>query len=114
MTTYLKVLALASLPVLGNYLGAWLSEHLSLSEPRLSLALHAAAGIVLAVVGVELMPEALRTGPDWAMCLAFVAGGVFLLAVDKLIERFQGRRPGKSGSAAAWLIYFGVAVDLCQ
>lgn len=70
------------------------------------------AGIVLAVLGIELMPRALEAGPAWAMCLAFVAGGLFFLAVGSLIERLQGRNSGQSQSAAAWLIYFGVAVDL--
>jgi zinc transporter, ZIP family len=41
----------------------------------LSLALHLAAGIVLAVVGLELMPEALRADPPWVPILAFLGAG---------------------------------------
>ena len=59
MNGYLLVLGLAALPAAGNLSGAILAETFRASECTLSLALHLAAGIVLAVVGLELMPEAL-------------------------------------------------------
>ncbi len=43
--------------------------------------LHLAAGIVLAVVGLELMPEALTATPPWVPILAFVAGGAFFIGL---------------------------------
>ncbi len=57
---YLAVLAFAALPALGNFAGGLLAEVLRPSRRLLSLALHAAAGIVLSVVAVELMPQALQ------------------------------------------------------
>jgi hypothetical protein len=44
----------------------------------LSGALHAAAGVVAAVVATELLPEALGGGaPPWAVVLGLCAGGAF-------------------------------------
>ncbi len=58
MSGYLLVLGLAALPAAGNFAGGVLAEVFRVSERALSLALHLAAGIVLAVVGLELMPSA--------------------------------------------------------
>jgi len=50
MDDYLKVLVLATMPALGNFVGAWLTDVVNVSKRTLSLALHAAAGVALAVV----------------------------------------------------------------
>jgi len=68
------VLALAALPAAGNLVGGLTAEAVPVSERTLSLALHAAAGIVLAVVGVELMPRVLSVEPAWLVILALMAG----------------------------------------
>lgn len=59
MQGFLLGLTLAGLPAAGNLLGGIAAECFSVSQRGLSLALHLAAGIVLTVVGFELMPEAL-------------------------------------------------------
>jgi ZIP family zinc transporter len=56
----LIVLALAALPALGNLAGGLLAEVVEVSPRTLSLALHAAPGIALAVVGVKLLPARRR------------------------------------------------------
>ena len=114
MDDYLKVLMLALLPAGGNFLGGALTEAVRVSEKALSLALHMAAGIVIAVVGIELMPKALETGPAWAIVLAFLAGGGVFILIDSFVDRLQKRRggPGGADSGAAWAIFFGTAVDL--
>lgn len=53
MYDFIIVLAIAAMPALGNFAGGLLAEAVPVSRNTLSLALHAAAGIVLAVVGVE-------------------------------------------------------------
>lgn len=106
------VLAIAALPAVGNFLGGLLSEAMDVSGKTLSLALHTAAGIVLAVVGVELMPEALKADPPWVVVLAFVAGGGFFLLMDYFIGIVRSRFGEGEANSAAWAIFFGVAVDL--
>lgn len=113
MKGYLTALAFAALPALGNFAGGLLAEAFNVSRRTLSFALHAAAGIILAVVGVELMPQALEVEPPWVIVLAFVAGGGFFILMDTIIERIQERGESEGGSSSgAWAIFFGVAVDL--
>lgn len=113
MSGYLLVLGLAALPAAGNFAGGVLAELRPVSERVLSLALHLAAGIVLAVVGLELMPEALRGNPPWVPLVAFVAGGAAFIGLDRAIGYVQARigsRGEKQASAMA--IFSGVSLDL--
>ncbi|GAB3833186.1 cation diffusion facilitator family transporter [Pontibacter rugosus] len=74
--------------------------------------MHTAAGIVLAVIGLELMPQALAAEQPFIPVLAFVAGSVFFVFLDKGIGCVQSRFGGenKKGMSAAWAIYIGVIV----
>lgn len=85
MDGYGLVLALAALPALGNLVGGVGAGVVRVTSGGLSLALHAAAGIGLAVVGLELMAEALDSSAPWVPILAFVGGGAFFLGLDELI-----------------------------
>ena len=82
MSRFWLVLALAALPVGANMVEGALAEILRVSERALSLALHLAAGIVLAAVGLELMPEALAASLPWVPLLAFVGGGAMFIGLD--------------------------------
>ncbi len=77
-----------------------------MSQRTLSLALHAAAGIVLAVVAVELLPEAFADAPAWLVGLDFVAGGIFFVLVDQGIGLLQRRMGRSEGSAGPWGIFW--------
>ncbi len=112
MSQFLIVLALAALPAAGNFLGGVLAELVRVSERTLSLALHLAAGIVLAVVGLELMPEALHGTPTWVPLLAFVAGGAIFVGLDRAIGYVQGRLGAGENQAGALAIFSGVSMDL--
>jgi len=94
MDGYLLVLALAALPAAGNLPGGLLAEAFEVSRRILSLALHLAAGIVLGVVGLELMPRALETDLPWAPLLAFVVGGALFLGLERLVGYAKGRLGG--------------------
>lgn len=107
VSDYLTALALAALPAFANFGGGVLAEAFRVSSKALSLALHLAAGIVLAVVAVELIPEALSVDTPWVPIVAFVLGGGFYLAVDSGIERLTSGR-----GSGPFVIFFGVAVDL--
>ena len=104
----LVVLALAALPALGNAAGGLAAEVVRPSPRSLSLALHLAAGIVLGVVGLELMPTALDATHPWVSILAFTAGGGAFLALRRLVRVCQDRVPGGAGLT----IWAGVAIDL--
>lgn len=73
MGELLVVLVLAAIPGVSGLLGALGAEAVAVSPRALSAALHLAAGIVVAVVGLELMPRALAADPAWVPMLAFIA-----------------------------------------
>ncbi|MBA1158862.1 ZIP family metal transporter [Microvirga mediterraneensis] len=104
----LRVLALALLPAAGNFAGGVLAELIPTSRRTLSRALHVAAGIIVAVVGVELMPEALEGAAPWLMVLGFCLGGTAFILLDAAMERFRGG--GKA--TGPWLVYAAVFIDL--
>ncbi len=112
MSGFILVLALAALPAAGNFLGGLASEVVDVSERALSLTLHLAAGIVLAVVGLELMPEALQASPPWVPILAFVGGGVFFIGIERAIGFIKGRLRAGEEATGPLAIFSGVSLDL--
>ncbi len=102
----------ASLPYLLSAAGEALAETLHVSELVLSLALHVAAGIVLAVVGLELMPEALQASPPWIPLLAFVGGGAAFIGLDHIVGYVQARIADKEKKGGSLAIFSGVSMDL--
>ena len=113
MTGVWQVLLLSLLPGLGNFAGEMVAEFGRTSPRLLNLALHAASGIVIAIVAVELMPEAVDVLAGWWLALAFAAGGVAYLLAGDLIGRLQKRADRGGGErTGAWMIYVAVAVDL--
>lgn len=105
------VLAFAALPAAGNFFGSLLAEVFPVSIRVLSLALHAAGGIVLGVVGLELFPEALEATPPWVPILAFVLGGVFFLGIDAASGYIMSLK-GSSKADGPVGIFVSVALDL--
>ncbi len=105
------VLGLAFLPALGNFCGGLLAERFAVPARRLNKALHASAGVVLAVVAVELMPEALANIPAWGVAFGFGLGGLAYVAIARLMDRLQGNKKGQS-QLGMWMIFVAVSVDL--
>ncbi|KXK00577.1 MAG: Zinc transporter ZupT [Nitrospira sp. OLB3] len=109
---YLVILGFVALPALGNFAGGLLAELVTISNRVLSLALHAAVGVVIGVVAVELVPTALETEVPWVVILAFWGGGLFFVLLDRSIEYVQSRFTGRGSSASPWMIFAGVCIDL--
>jgi ZIP family zinc transporter len=109
---FLAVMGLAALPALANFAGGVLAEVFRVSSRTLSLSLHLAAGIVLAVIGLELMPRALAATAPWVPLLAFVAGGAVFIGLDRLVGYIQVRLGGAQEDRGALAIYGGVSMDL--
>lgn len=112
MSGFLLVLVFAMLPAAGNFAGGLVAEFLDISERALSLALHLAAGIVLAVVGLELAPQALKGNPAWIPAVAFVVGGAAFIGLERLIELIKDRLNTGEESSGPLAIFTTVALDL--
>lgn len=104
MSDFTIVLTLALLPVGGNLFGTLLAE--SVRAPRwiVGAALHAAAGIAIAVVSIDLMPRILPSTPTWVLISAFLAGAAVALSLALLVRRVRGAR--------AWMVSVAIAADL--
>jgi ZIP family zinc transporter len=108
------VFGLALLPALGNFSGGLLAETSRTTTRRLNHALHAAAGLVIAVVAVEIMPRVLESLSAWLIALSFALGGAAYIGIEQLIGIIQKRQghQGESGQSSVWMIYAAVSVDL--
>ncbi|MGB3627522.1 MAG: ZIP family metal transporter [Henriciella sp.] len=109
MTEFMRVLAFAALPALGNIGGVLLAE--TMRPPRWvnGALLHGAAGIAIAIVSVELMPRAMDSAAMWAIGLAFIAGAIASLGIAKAVNGFSERA---GGTTSAWMVYAAIMADL--
>jgi len=87
MTT---ALLLALLRAVGNIAGGVLAELTPASAAWRNWTLHAAVGVVLGVVAIEIMPEAVVVLDGWQIAAAFVSGGLFYVALNAAIENRVG------------------------
>lgn len=74
MPEYVTVLGLAALPAAANVLGGLLGDLVTLPRRVLNLVFEWVAGMLLGVVGIELMPRVLHASIPWLMVLVFVLG----------------------------------------
>lgn len=112
MSDFFLVLGFAVLPAAGNFAGGLAAEILDIPDWVLSLALHLAAGIVLAVVGLELVPQALEGNPPWVPIAAFIAGGALFIGLENLIDTIQDKLATGEESTGPLTIFAGVSLDL--
>lgn len=113
MDSYWLVLGLALLPALGNFGGGMAAEFFPTSPGVVSKALHAAAGIVIAIVATELMPEALAGLSAWWVAGAFGTGGVVYVLISGAVGKLQAKS-ARGGSSGMWMIYIAVSMDLAS
>lgn len=111
MSDYLLVLAVALLPVAGNFAGSLLAELTRPPEGTVGAALHGAAGVAIAVVAVDLMPRILEDTPAWLISVAFLAGAAFSLALARFAQWLCRRMGGQAG-AGAWMVFVAVGADV--
>jgi len=102
-----SVLALALLPPAGSLVGSFLAENLRTPKWIVGAGLHAATGVAIAVVSIELMPRILPSTPKWIIGAAFFIGAAIALALALFARRVRG--PGRS---RAWMVCVAVVADL--
>lgn len=107
MPDLVNLLLLALLPGAGVAAGGLLAEVTPRSKAWLNWSLHAAAGIVIAIAAVEVLPDALDVLSRWTVGVAFAVGGLGYLAAQMLVERRAA-----AGAGHMWMIFLAVATDL--
>lgn len=78
---YFLVFGLALFPAVGNFAGAVLAEKVTVTDRARNFTLHGATGIILGIVGLELMPRALNTATPWLIVLAYLVGGMTYILI---------------------------------
>jgi zinc transporter, ZIP family len=112
MQEFLFALTLSALPVVSNFIGAMIAEALPSSKQTLGLALHAAAGVLLAIASTELIPRVLIAKPVWAAILALFLGGAFFVWVNELLKLSKNRLRGIDLNTVSLAIFLSIAIDL--
>ena len=110
MTELSHVLVLSLLPGAGNFAGGIIAEFWRPSARLLNWALHAASGIVVAIVAIELIPHALPVLAGWQLAAAFAAGGLAYIGLQAGVQRLQSA--GDPEASGMWMVYCAVAIDL--
>lgn len=105
-------LVLGALSLAGTLLGGFAAERFRASDRLVGLSLHAAAGVMFGVVGIELMPRAMEAAHPWAAVVAFFAGGIGSVVLDGLLRKPGKTEPREAQSGSPWGIYVAVGVDL--
>lgn len=109
-TGLLRLAVIALLPAAGMLSGAVAAELWRLSSRTMGAVLHAAAGVAIAVVSIELMPRVLEDIRPWQLIAGFLAGAAASLAMEKGATRAVGMLD--LGTTGPWKAYLPVAVDL--
>ena len=113
MNDFLLVSLIASLAALLTYLGAPLAERYVLPQPVISAVLQFAAGIIVAMVAISLMPPALLNGPLLPVVIAFFLGGaIFVLFEYFSTPKQSASDPAATASPGSWGLYLGILLDL--
>lgn len=112
MQEFLFALTLSALPVVSNFIGAMIAEALPSSKQTLGLALHAAAGVLLAIASTELIPRVVIAKPVWATILALFLGGAFFVWVNQLFNLSKNRLRGIDLNTVSLAIFLSIAIDL--
>lgn len=110
MNNLASILLLALLPAAGNVLGSAAAELTRTPRWLVGAALHAAAGVAIALVAVELMPRVTGQIPTWLFLLLFGIGGLAAYFLSRAALWVSRRVPG--GSKGAWMVYMATAADL--
>lgn len=110
MSQFTTVLLVALLPAAGGIAGAIIAEIWRTPRWVVGAALHAAVGVAIGLVSVELMPRALDTTPTWLIALLFGAGGGLSVLLSRVVRWLRG--PVDESSRGRWQVYATTGADL--
>lgn len=108
-----RILALTAIPVFATVLGGVVAAYRPPGERVQSFFQHLAAGVVLAAVAGEILPEVDRLHDSRALMLGFSAGVALLLALEHFLGGLRREAEGQSrGSAFPNALVVIVGVDV--
>lgn len=112
MNEFLLVLGIASLAGLLTYLGAPAAERFTVPDRVVSAALQLAAGIIIALVALSLLPPAVRLGSPVQTALAFFGGGVLFVLFEYFMARRQASASQQNAAVVSVGLFVGILADM--
>lgn len=105
-----QILALTLIPAAATIFGGAIAVWRTPSETVRSVIQHFAAGVVLAAVAGELLPEMTREHQPLGVVIGFILGVALMLCVKLVAERVEARDEATSGGKVGLLA--AVAIDI--
>ncbi|CAN5585453.1 ZIP family metal transporter [soil metagenome] len=104
-----SVLATAALlvlfPIVAGIIGSFVAVRRTPPDTLVAGVQHLAAGVVMAAVAVEVLPDLRERGPLWLVVIGFCCGVALLV----ILERFEGDEPESGGVVpVSFLVVLGV------
>ena len=103
-----SVLATAALlvlfPIVAGIIGSFVAVRRTPPDSLVAGVQHLAAGVVMAAVAVEVLPDLRERGPLWLVVIGFCCGVALLV----ILERFEGDEPEAGAVPVSFLVVLGV------
>ncbi|GAA5501177.1 hypothetical protein Dxin01_00908 [Deinococcus xinjiangensis] len=106
--TFGQILSLTLIPVASTILGGIVTSIRRPSDGFRSFVQHFAAGLVVAVVAGELLPQLGRTHELWGIVIGFSLGVAVMLAVQRFADNLEKRSEGDSANKSGLLTAVGI------
>ena len=103
-----SVLATAALlvlfPIVAGIIGSFVAVRRTPPDSLVAGVQHLAAGVVMAAVAVEVLPDLRERGPLWLVVIGFSCGVALLV----ILGRFEGDEPEAGAVPVSFLVVLGV------
>lgn len=104
------VILIALMPAAGNLIGNLLAEFFLPPDWLVGALLHGAAGIAIALISFDLMPQVTDTLKPLQIALGFAFGAALSVALAYGIRSLRDEHGGRGHHA--WMIYIAIGADL--
>lgn len=111
MNDFLLVILISGIAAVLTVLGAVVAEKTDVPNRIISRALQFAAGVLLGLVSITLMPPAVRSGLSTLVIVGFFIGGASFVLLDYLSSRRKEAEPVEI-AAVSTALYVGIIVDM--
>ena len=106
----LLVLIVTAAPFISVILGATLAATVKFGQVTTSAIQHLAAGLVIAAVSIDLVPDMIQGSDFMPVIIGFGLGVSLMFALEWVLDKIEGDQEGSSGSTTSLLAT--VALDL--
>ena len=111
MGNLLILIAYALLPAIGNLIGNLIAEMVRPPGWLIGTALHGSAGIAIALIAFDMLPQIRESVPMWGIIIAFLLGAALSVTMARAVLMWQ-RGPQAKRQQSAWMVYTAVGADL--